>query len=249
MNERLHTVMIRQRVSVDDLAAACEVDPKTVQRWISKGLIPRRRHRHAAADCLATEEAYLWPNAADEGRAVNAEVVRVYAHRADIAADLWRNLFDNATERIDILVYVGYFLSDDPTLMRLIEAKAVAGVAVRLLFGDPDAPALAKRGVEEGIGPDAIPTKARNILALFRRLADIDGIEIRLHGTTLYNSIYRFGSEMIVNTHVLGLVAPHCPALHLRKLAASGMFDTYAACFDRIWEQATPAWPQTGGVS
>jgi hypothetical protein len=103
--------------------------------------------------------------------------------------------------------------------------------------------------VEEGIGTDAIPTKARNVLALFRRLADIEGIEVRLHGTTLYNSIYRFDSEMIVNTHVLGLVAPHCPALHLRRLAASGMFDIYTACFDQIWEQAAPAWPQTGSVS
>lgn len=249
MNERLHTVMVRQRVGVDDLAAVCEVDPKTVQRWISKGLIPRRRHRHAAADCLATEEAYLWPDTADEDRAVNAEVVRVYVHRADITADLWRHLFDNATEHIDILVYVGYFLSDDPTFIRLIEVKARDGVAVRLLFGDPDAPALAQRGVEEGIGPDTISTKARNVLALFRRLADVDGVEVRLHGTTLYNSIYRFGSEMIVNTHVLGLVAPHCPALYLRKLAASGMFDTYAACFDRIWEQATPAWAHTGSSS
>jgi hypothetical protein len=31
--------------------------------------------------------------------------------------------------------------------------------------------------------------------------------QIRLHDTPLYNSIYRFDDELLVNTHVYGLLA------------------------------------------
>ena len=51
---------------------------------------------------------------------------------------------------------------------------------VRLLLGDPASPVVAQRGEEEGIGPEAIGAKIRNVLALFRPVLQA-GAEIRLH--------------------------------------------------------------------
>ena len=80
----------------------------------------------------------------------------------------------------------------------------------------------------------------RNALAIVRCLAGQHGVEIRCHSTTLYNSIYRYDDEMIVNPHVYGIPAPHAPALHLRRLSAGNLFGTYAQSFDRVWDTAKP---------
>ena len=75
-------------------------------------------------------------------------------------------------------------------------------------------------------------------LAFFGSLAGAPGIEIRTHGTVLYNSIYRFDDDMIVNPHVYGKVAAHAPALHLRRLSAGDLFTTYEDSFTAVWEPA-----------
>lgn len=67
------------------------------------------------------------------------------------------------------------------------------------------------------------------------------GIEFRFHGTTLYNSIFRFDDEMIVNNHVYGAPGAHAPAMHLRKLGAGTLFATYAASFTEVWSLSRPA--------
>ena len=91
-----------------------------------------------------------------------------------------------------------------------------------------------------------MPAKVRNALAFYRPLAGHDGIEMRLHATTLYSSIYRFDDEMLVNPHVYGLPAAHLPVLHLRRTPAGRLFGTYAECFRRIWADAVPASESTG---
>jgi hypothetical protein len=71
--------------------------------------------------------------------------------------------------------------------------------------------------------------------------AQCPGIEFRFHKTTLYNSIFRFDGEMIVNMHVYGVPGAHAPALHLRKLGAGDLFDTYAKSFVDVWALSKPA--------
>ncbi|MGH8897716.1 MAG: helix-turn-helix domain-containing protein [Egibacteraceae bacterium] len=61
-NERLRAAMAATHVSVDELARAAEVDPKTVQRWLA-GRIPHARHRWAVATRLAEDESYLYDKA------------------------------------------------------------------------------------------------------------------------------------------------------------------------------------------
>lgn len=82
-------------------------------------------------------------------------------------------------------------------------------------------------------------TKTRNALDLIRRALDrCPGVQLRLHDTTLYTSVYRADDAMIANPHVLGLPAAQAPALHLRRLGGGGLFDTYADLFDRVWDTA-----------
>lgn len=48
---------------------------------------------------------------------------------------------------------------------------------------------------------------------------------------------------MIVNPHVYGLTAPLAPALHLRRLSAGSLFETYGQSFDTVWGTAKqPTW-------
>ncbi|MGH8884168.1 MAG: hypothetical protein ACRDYX_03150 [Egibacteraceae bacterium] len=90
-NERLRAAMAVTHVSVDELARAAEVDPKTVQRWLA-GRIPHARHRWAVATRLAEDQSYRWPDAHRRtGPDSTAEVIAAYAHRADMPSTAWPN--------------------------------------------------------------------------------------------------------------------------------------------------------------
>jgi hypothetical protein len=71
-------------------------------------------------------------------------------------------------------------------------------------------------------------------------LAEQGLIEIRLHDTTLYNSIYRADDQVLVNAHVCGNTAACAPVLHLRKVSGGSLVTTYTDCTERVWEQAKP---------
>jgi hypothetical protein len=152
-----------------------------------------------------------------------------------VPRDLWTRLFDSAIREIEVLVYSGLFLTDDPSLLKQLRTKADNGAKIRLVFGDPTSAEVARRSESEGIGRAAIGAKARNSLAFFRPLEDVAGIDVRCHGTTLYNSIYRFDDEMLVNTHVYGFMAGHAPVMHLRQLSSGDMFQTYTESFETVW--------------
>ena len=77
--------------------------------------------------------------------------------------------------------------------------KAEDGVQVRLLYGDPESDAVALRGAEEGIG-DGLAARIRLALGYMREAFDEPGVSVRLHGTTLYNSLYRYDDELLVNS-------------------------------------------------
>jgi hypothetical protein len=94
--------------------------------------------------------------------------------------------------------------------------------------------------VEEGIG-DNLAARTRLTLTYLDGLRDAPGAELRLHRTTLYNSIYRFDGAMLVNTHAYGAPAAHSPVLHLRT-TPDALFAHYAASFERVWATTEGAW-------
>lgn len=242
-NERLRDALHRQGVTSEGLAQELKVDPKTAERWVTTGRVPHARTRQAVAVRLGENERYLWPEAVGKERreqVSESELLHVYPHRSAVPADLWDRLLDQATERVDILVYVGMLLTEKPDLLATLREKAANGAQVRLAFGDRDAPALIQRSLDEGIGERTISAKVDHALAFFKPLAEIPGIEIRTHGTVLYNSLYRFDEEMIVNPHVYGKLASHAPAMHLRRLGVGDLFNTYAESFDSVWSAAAP---------
>ncbi|MGH3445270.1 MAG: DUF5919 domain-containing protein [Nocardioidaceae bacterium] len=223
------------------MAESVQVDPKTVERWIISGRLPHRRHRWAAAKLLGSDEAYLWPETLNDPStqaASEAEVVTVYPRRCDVPDQLWNVLIDSVEHHLDILCYSGTFLIDNhPGLAQTMIRKAENGARVRLLFGDPDSPAVAARGEEEGTGPAMAARVTMSLQALSQSTEHPD-IDMRTHSTTLYNSIYRFDEDMLVNAHTYGAYAPQSPVLHLRQVPGGRMYGHYLDSFDRIHAEA-----------
>ena len=242
-NERLRVLLLERGKTPDQLAEAVRVDAKTVERWITRGRLPYRRHRFEVASFLGVDEGYIWPDVfgKDEIAAVSESErsAAVWPHRSEVPRDLWGHLFSDAEREIGVLVYSGLFLSEDEGVQKIFKDKAKAGVRVRILLGEPDSQVVADRGEDEGVG-DAQAAKIRNALALYRPLRTVEGVEFRFHQTVLYNSIYRADDQVLVNTHLFGVTAAHAPVWHLRKLPAGELAGLYIDSFERVWETAMP---------
>ncbi|MFI1920536.1 XRE family transcriptional regulator [Nocardia sp. NPDC020380] len=237
-NDRLLESLLRNGFSPASAAEKLGVDAKTVERWISKGRTPFPKHRRALAALVHETENYLFPDAIDPERRTElaeAEVVKIFPHRSLIPAELWSRLLRDCAERIDILVLAGLFLAEEPAFARTVKDKVQQGLSARMLFGDPLADEAVKRSGEERLAVGTVPARIKNALALVEPLTGIEGVEIRFHGTTLYNSIFRFDDEMIVNMHVFGQPGAYAPAMHLRRLPTGDLFETYMSSFEHVW--------------
>jgi hypothetical protein len=236
----LRRALFRARLGEEDVAAHLGVDPKTVRRWL-EGRLPYPRHRLAVSHLLGADEADLWPevHSAQAARSWPEEMKAVYPHRWAVPRVVWRRLFDSAEHEIAILAYSGLFLAEDIGLLGVLADKAGVGVSVRIALGDPGSPQVAERGVEEGIGA-AMAAKIRNALALYKPLLDVGDVEIRLHQTTLYNSLYQADNDLLVNQHAYGIPAANAPVFHLRSGGSSDMFSSYTKSLERIWSTSQP---------
>jgi hypothetical protein len=192
------------------------------------------------ASLVDRHEYDLWPELLDTPPStVGEEIVGTYSHRSAVPAEVWRGLFAGAREDIGVLVYSGLFLAEDVEVLRTLRERAEAGTRVRVLLGDPDSPAVAERGREEGI-TDALAAKVRNALVLYRPLIGVPGVEVRTHATVLYASLYVADDEVLVNQHVYGIAAAYSPVLHLRRTSADDLTRTYLDAFERVWSDAHP---------
>ena len=68
----------------------------------------------------------------------------------------------------------------------------------------------------------------------------VSAVEVRLHNTTLYNSLFRFDDDLLVNMHAYGAVAAQSPVMHLRRISGGRLFPHYMRSFERVWDEATP---------
>lgn len=251
MNERLRSAIHAKGITPTELAAMVNVDPKSVERWITKGRNPYAKTRAAVALALQQSENYLWPDALPEQKAKivsESELVHTYAKRNDVPAELWARIFRQATRHIGVLAYAGLFLPEgDSGLVPLLKAKAAEGVKVSILLGNPDSAAVALRGEEEGVG-EGMRRRIEAVLPFYQQLEATPGIWVGFHETTLYNSIYWCDSEMLVNTHVLGCYASHAPVMHLKELPGGGMFRTFTECFERVLANSVNIWTGQQGT-
>ncbi|MEU9120233.1 helix-turn-helix transcriptional regulator [Streptomyces sp. NPDC048506] len=241
-NERLRAAMAAGGWTHASLAAKVGVDPKSVERWVNLGRTPHRETAMQAAETIGEDVFALWPKLrqARAARAVSPELVALYNQRADLPVSGFVDLFSQARERIDVLVYAAVFLHEAyPRLNDLLRERAAEGCTVRITVGDADSSNVQQRGHEEKFG-HGIESRCRLALMHYGPLVSTPGIELRTHGTTLYNSIYRADDQMLVNTHMWGVNAYGAPVWHLRRNGDGGMFDSYAESFNAVWATAAP---------
>ncbi len=233
MNRALRRALADADLTDVDVAAHLVVDPKTVRAWIS-GRVPYPRNRRRIAKLVGRDEADLWPEV-DAGPA--SGVGLVYPHRWAVPRDEWTALFTSARREIGILVYSGLFLAEDAGIRGILAEKARAGVRVRILLGDPDSQNVLQRGTDEGID-QVIGAKIRNALTLYRPLTRLEHVEMRLHSTVLYASIFMADDELLANVHAYGLSAAQAPVFRIRSAPGDDLARMYLDSFERVWEGA-----------
>jgi hypothetical protein len=240
-NERLRVTLLDSDYDERSLADELGLDHKSVQRWITRDITPRRTAAHRAAKLLGVSAAWLWPALETErAPASQAEIMTLYPHRSEVPRHLWLDLLAASCRRVWLYANASLFLPEDnPESIGIIRQKAEAGLDVRVLMADPDSPECIKRGVEERLF-DAIPARVRMALAYYAPLAGVPGVEFRLQQETLYNSIFVYDDDMLVNQHVYGMYGYMAPVLHLRRVEGGDFFDMYVRSFERVWEVSSP---------
>jgi transcriptional regulator with XRE-family HTH domain len=127
-NERLRTVLAQRGCTYASLADRAEVDPKSVERWVNQGRVPRRATALRVAELLEEDVFALWPalRQARPARAVSPELVAVHDQRAALPVAGFADLFAQARTCIDVLVYAAVFLHEAyPRLNDLLAERAV----------------------------------------------------------------------------------------------------------------------------
>ncbi|GAA2624634.1 helix-turn-helix domain-containing protein [Paractinoplanes durhamensis] len=243
-NEQLRTLMLQRGISAEELAAKCGIDTKSVERWLSHGRVPHRQNRWTAAKLLDADETYLWPSILARGvrgrAGGRAELIELYPDRASVPRETWLRLLGEAQTNVDVLVNAGSFFTQvQPRIVEDLAERAREGVRARLCFGDPASTAVAVRDAEEGLA-GTLAAQIQASLIQYRGLLEVDGVEIRLHGTTLYHSIFRYDDQLVVNPHVYGSPSSLNPALRLQKIDGGLLFDLYCSAFERIWDVSVP---------
>lgn len=239
-NERLHEAIRNNGRRLIDVADEVGTDPKTVERWITTGRLPRPASRQKLAEVLAVPESVLWPDAPGTAYGTS-ELVGIYTTRVELSPATVGSLLDAAVHHIDVLAYAALWLWDSvPAFAARLAEKAEKGVQVRLCLGDPECDAVALRGQEEGVG-DGLAGRCRLAAAYTQDVRAADPEAVRTTTATLYSSILRFDDEVLVNSHFWGNAASDSPVLHLRRQDDRGMASNALRSFERVWGAAQPA--------
>lgn len=241
-NERLRGSLATAQLRTADLAERTGVDQKTVERWITQARLPHRTNRVVVAKMLGVDEAYLWPEVltspATQSASV-AELLELHPSRAAVPHDVWRQLIASTHEALDVLTYAGTFLFEQHDICSVLREKSAQGVRCRFLIGDETSKAVKRRAIEEGT-PGGLEGRIQLHRRYLRDLAGLPGLEVRTHRTTLYNSLFRFDQDLMVNGHAYGEPAGHSPVLHLRRVPGGRMWDHYMRSFETVWAAAKP---------
>jgi hypothetical protein len=245
-NDRLRAAMDRRRVSIEAMAIAAEVDPKTVGRWIG-GRVPHPRHRWTVAKYLGEDEEFLWPGVRGRGDAATGtgEIVAAYSYRSNVPTGSWWDLINGAEHQIDLLGYTLYFLPmNHPQLVETLRAKCGDGCRVRAVLASPDSKHVADRDAEEDLALTLV-VRIKTSLKYFAPLLDCDGFEMRYQDVPLYNSVFRFDDDMFVTPHLFATPGASAPLLHLRRVQPNGLFSRFAEHFEAVWTTTTPVGQHT----
>ncbi|KAA0016071.1 XRE family transcriptional regulator [Antrihabitans cavernicola] len=239
-NERLRYYMDKAGLSPAALSERTGFEIKTIERWLAGKNTPHAGNARIAAEPLGCEISDLWPDKFPllDPPSSGTVAVSVYANRADVPRHVWIELFTQAREHIDFLVYGGTFLFDGiPRFTQILTAAADRGVAIRFAVGDPESTAVAQRGDEELIGT-SLAGRCRMTLSRLEPLAGTSGIDIRTHRTPLYTSMFRADDRLVANPHLYGAPASDNPALYIDRGTAPDIWDDHRRAFEKVWRTA-----------
>lgn len=163
-------------------------------------------------------------------------VVGVWSKRGLLDNNIWIKKIEDSKENIDILGYAVAFLPDHPDFKKIIQEKYKQNCKIRILLGKPNCSSVSQRNIEEK-EEGSITSRIETSLIRLNELIKTGCIEVRLHDTPLYCSIYRFDSEMLVTPHLYGVKGSAAP-LFSYKNVKDGIFQSYLKHFDDIWNLA-----------
>lgn len=245
MNEALRQAMSKAGITDQTLAEACEVDAKTVNRWITNPTrTPHARHRWAASQALGVEEADLWPSAVRVSLKTGAdrEMVQVFPYRSEAPASLWRSLIHGARRELVFAGYTNYFLwLEHANLGTLLRRKALDGCHIRFLIGEPDSSTTRDREQEEDV-PLTLSTRIAVTVGELHKLRGLDNIEARYETGHVNISVFKFDNDMIVTPILARRVGHDSPMFHIRREQNDGMFDRFTEHVEELWSRGRDIW-------
>jgi transcriptional regulator with XRE-family HTH domain len=223
-----------------DLAEFLDVHPNTVNRWTTGASVPHPHRREDIAERLNVPASRLWPEVVEPSPAL-AEILNAYPHRSDAPSEVWADIIRHGSEQVDFVGYaMGFVLDNDPRMAQRLIGLESLGARIRICLADPDCYQVQARDAEEQLN-GTLKGRIVNSLAMFRNALDgLVGAEIRLHEAPLYNSVFRFGNQMLVTPHLYGTLGSQAPLLHLQRRDGDGLFDRFAHHFELIWASANP---------
>lgn len=230
--------MANARLTEKELAEACQVDIKTVARWVAdEDRTPHPRHRWAASDALGVDEGMLWPDTIRRNvkTGPDREVLAVYPYRSACPKSVWRRLIGGANKELTFAGYTSYFLwLEIPNLRTVLRRKAGHGCRVRFLVGDPGSDVTRRREELESV-PLTVGTRIKITVDELSKIVNVPGIEARYGDDHIAMSVFVFDDEMLVTPHLAYLVGHDSPMLHIQRQQEDGLYDRFAYHVAELW--------------
>ena len=221
------------------VAERVDVDPKSVQRWVSGRVTPHPRHRAAVAELLQEDEMTLWPEVARSRMKIGAdrELHQLFPTTAEVPLAHWHRLMRSPKSELTICHYSPYnFKHMVPDFERMIRRTAEAGARIRVITGDPDHPIVPSNEETSG-APIPLNLRIRAAHHLFEPLQDV--VEVRQTALSYGRSVLRSDDEAQISWWIHGYEWQDYPSLHLRRQQNGGMFDQVVKSIEQLWEGGT----------
>lgn len=212
-NQHLKDALSQAGLTIEQFAEIIEVDPKTVQRWVS-GRTPYPRHREKIAHALDLTEHQLWPDAAptaadtDPDRPGVEEITGLWPAGAEDGAPETIDLLDQPVHEVNIIDLDGNVLAGAALCTALRHQADANHTAIRIItaHNTPEINALADH---EQVQIITVPRRAS--YASFIRVDDTILIEYFLANTRSY------------------------PVIRVERCTDHGFFDHLTASFNATW--------------